>query len=113
VHGLSTTVADARFAKPLDEDLVKRLAAEHEVLVTIEEGSVGGFGSQVAQFLAMDGVFDAGLKFRPMVMPDVFLDQDSPRRQIEIAGLANTDIVATAMAALGVDAASTSAGGRA
>jgi len=112
-HGLSTTVADARFAKPLDEDLVKRLAAEHEVLVTIEEGSVGGFGSQVAQFLAMDGVFDAGLKFRPMVMPDVFLDQDSPRRQIEIAGLANTDIVATAMAALGVDAASTSAGGRA
>ncbi len=113
VYGLSTTVADARFAKPLDEDLVKRLAAEHEVLVTIEEGSVGGFGSQVAQFLAMDGVFDAGLKFRPMVMPDVFLDQDSPRRQIEIAGLANTDIVATAMAALGVDAASTSAGGRA
>jgi 1-deoxy-D-xylulose-5-phosphate synthase len=113
VHGLSTTVADARFAKPLDEDLVKRLAAEHEVLVTIEEGSVGGFGSQVAQFLAMDGVFDAGLKFRPMVMPDVFLDQDSPRRQIEIAGLANIDIVATAMAALGVDAASTSAGGRA
>jgi 1-deoxy-D-xylulose-5-phosphate synthase len=112
-HGLSTTVADARFAKPLDEDLVKRLAAEHEVLVTIEEGSVGGFGSQVAQFLAMDGVFDAGLKFRPMVMPDVFLDQDSPRRQIEIAGLANTDIVATAMAALGVDAASTSVGGRA
>jgi len=112
-HGLSTTVADARFAKPLDEDLVKRLAAEHEVLVTIEEGSVGGFGSQVAQFLAMDGVFDAGLKFRPMVMPDVFLDQDSPRRQIEIAGLVNTDIVATAMAALGVDAASTSAGGRA
>jgi 1-deoxy-D-xylulose-5-phosphate synthase len=112
-HGLSTTVADARFAKPLDEDLVKRLAAEHEVLVTIEEGSVGGFGSQVAQFLAMDGVFDAGLKFRPMVMPDVFLDQDSPRRQIEIAGLANTDIVATAMAALGVDAASTSAGERA
>jgi len=113
VHGLSTTVADARFAKPLDEDLVKRLAAEHEVLVIIEEGPVGGFGSQVAQFLAMDGVFDAGLKFRPMVMPDVFLDQDSPRRQIEIAGLANTDIVATAMAALGVDAASTSAGGRA
>ena len=101
-HGLSTTVADARFAKPLDEDLVQRLAAEHEVLVTVEEGSVGGFGSQVAQFLAMAGVFDAGLKFRPMVMPDLFLDQDSPRRQVEIAGLANSDIVATAMAALGV-----------
>ena len=112
-HGLSITVADARFAKPLDQDLVKRLAAEHEVLVTIEEGSVGGFGSQVAQLLAMDGVFDAGLKFRPMVMPDLFLDQDSPRRQVEIAGLANTDIVATAMAALGVEGESSSAGEKA
>ncbi|MAJ91968.1 MAG: 1-deoxy-D-xylulose-5-phosphate synthase [Rhodospirillaceae bacterium] len=112
-HGLSTTVADARFAKPLDQDLVKRLAAEHEVLLTIEEGSVGGLGSQVAQFLAMAGVFDDGLKFRPMVMPDLFLDQDSPRRQVELAGLANTDIVATAMAALGVEAASSSAGERA
>ena len=112
-HGLSTTVADARFAKPLDRDLVKRLAAEHEVLLTIEEGSVGGFGSQVAQFLAMAGVFDDGLKFRPMVMPDLFLDQDSPRRQVELAGLANTDIVATAMAALGLEAASFSAGEKA
>ena len=112
-HGLSTTVADARFAKPLDQDLVKRLAAEHEVLLTIEEGSIGGFGSQVAQFLAMAGVFDDGLKFRPMVMPDLFLDQDSPRRQVELAGLASTDIVATAMAALGVEAASSSAGERA
>ncbi len=112
-HGLSTTVADARFAKPLDEDLVRRLAAEHEVLVTIEEGSVGGFGSQVAQFLAIDGVFDAGLKFRPMVMPDVFLDQDTPRRQVEIGGLANADIVATAMAALGIEAAPSSASERA
>ena len=112
-HGLSTTVADARFAKPLDQDLVKWLAAEHEVLLTIEEGSVGGFGSQVAQFLAMAGVFDDGLKFRPMVMPDLFLDQDSPRRQVELAGLASTDIVATAMAALGVEAASSSAGERA
>ena len=112
-HGLSTTVADARFAKPLDQDLVKRLAAEHQVLLTIEEGSVGGFGSQVAQFLAMAGVFDDGLKFRPMVMPDLFLDQDSPRRQVELAGLADTDIVATAMAALGVEAASSAAGERA
>ena len=112
-HGLSTTVADARFAKPLDQDLVKRLAAEHEVLLTIEEGSIGGFGSQVAQFLAMAGVFDDGLKFRPMVMPDLFLDQDSPRRQVELAGLASTDIVATAMAALGVEAASSAAGERA
>ena len=92
---------------------VRRLAAEHEVLVTIEEGSVGGFGSQVAQFLAIDGVFDAGLKFRPMVMPDVFLDQDTPRRQVEIGGLANADIVATAMAALGIEAAPSSASERA
>ena len=112
-HGLSTTVANGRFAKPLDEDLVRRLATEHEVLVSIEEGSVGGFGSQVAQFLAMDGVFDAGLKFRPMVMPDLFLDQDAPRRQVELAGLAHADIVATAMAALGVEGASTPAGKRA
>ncbi|PPR11982.1 MAG: 1-deoxy-D-xylulose-5-phosphate synthase [Alphaproteobacteria bacterium MarineAlpha11_Bin1] len=102
-RGLFTTVADARFAKPLDEDMVRRLAEAHEVLVTVEEGSVGGFGSQVAQFLAMDGVFDTGLKFRPMVMPDLFLDQDLPRRQVEIAGLSNTDIVATAMAALGIE----------
>ena len=112
-HGLSTTVADARYAKPLDEDLVRRLAGEHEVLVTIEEGSVGGFGSQVAQFLAMEGRFDHGLKFRPMVMPDAFLDQDSPRKQVELAGLSNTDIVAMAMAALGVDAESGSVQGRA
>ena len=112
-HGLSTTVADGRFAKPLDEDLVRRLATEHEVLVSIEEGSVGGFGSQVAQFLAMDGLFDAGLKFRPMVMPDLFLDHDAPRRQVELAGLAHADIVATAMAALDVEGASTPAGKRA
>ena len=112
-HGLSTTVADARFAKPLDEDLVRRLAAEHEVLVTVEEGSVGGFGAQVAQFLAMQGVFDAGLKFRPMVMPDAFLDQDTPRRQVEIAGLTNTGIVQTAMAALGVEAETGTVQGRA
>ena len=112
-HGLSTTVADARFAKPLDEDLVRRLAAEHEVLVTVEEGSVGGFGAQVAQFLAMQGIFDAGLKFRPLVMPDTFMDQDSPRRQVELAGLTAPDIAASAMAALGVDAKTESARGRA
>ena len=101
-HGLSTTVADARFAKPLDEALITRLAAEHEVLVTIEEGSVGGFGSQVAQLLANKGIFDEGLKFRSMVMPDLFLDQDMPRRQLEIGGLVGTDIVANAVAALGI-----------
>jgi 1-deoxy-D-xylulose-5-phosphate synthase len=111
--GLSTTVADARFAKPLDEDLVRRLAAEHEVLVTVEEGSVGGFAAQVSQFLAMQGIFDAGLKYRPLVMPDTFMDQDSPRKQVELAGLTCPDIVATALAALGVDAKSESARGRA
>ena len=104
-HGLSTTVADARFAKPLDEDMVRRLAAEHEVLVTVEEGSVGGFAAQVSQFLAMAGIFDAGLKFRPLVMPDVFFDQDSPRKQAEFAGLTCPDIVATALSALGVEGA--------
>jgi len=111
--GLSTTVADARFAKPLDEDLVRRLADEHEMLVTIEEGSVGGFAAQVAQFLAMQGVFDAGLKFRPLVMPDTFMDQDSPRKQVEFAGLTSPDIVATAMTALGIEAKPESAQGRA
>lgn len=112
-RGLSTTVADARFAKPLDEDMIRRLAAEHEVLITIEEGSVGGFASQVMQYLATQGVFDSGLRIRPMVMPDLFLDQDSPRRQIEIAGLAASDIVATAMTALGISGADTSAHERA
>jgi 1-deoxy-D-xylulose-5-phosphate synthase len=102
-RGLSATVADARFAKPLDEDMVRRLAAAHEVLITIEEGSVGGFGSQVAHFLATNGVFDGGLKFRPMVMPDFFVDQNTPRQQVKIAGLTSSDIVTTAMAALGVD----------
>jgi 1-deoxy-D-xylulose-5-phosphate synthase len=111
--GLSTTVADARFAKPLDEDLVRRLAAEHEVLVTVEEGSVGGFAAQVSQFLAMQGIFDAGLKFRPLVMPDTFMDQDSPRKQVEFAGLTSPDIVATAMTALGIEAKPESAQGRA
>ena len=111
--GLSTTVADARFAKPLDEYLIRRLAAEHEVLVTVEEGSVGGFAAQVSQFLAMQGIFDAGLKFRPLVMPDTFMDQDSPRKQVELAGLTCPDIVATAMAALGVEAKSETAQGRA
>ncbi|MEK9645644.1 MAG: 1-deoxy-D-xylulose-5-phosphate synthase, partial [Alphaproteobacteria bacterium] len=112
-HGLSTTVADARFAKPLDEDLVRRLAAEHEVLVTVEEGSVGGFGAQVAHFLAMQGTFDRGLRFRPMAMPDTFLDQDSPQRQVEIAGLSASGIVATALSALGTDAEAAFARGRA
>ncbi|MDQ8698197.1 1-deoxy-D-xylulose-5-phosphate synthase [Hyphomicrobium sp. LHD-15] len=102
--GLSTTVADARFMKPLDKDLIARLAKEHEVLVTIEEGSVGGFGSHVLQHLAETGLLDGGLKVRPMVLPDVFIEHDAPGRMYEKAGLAAPDIVRTALAALGRDA---------
>ena len=101
---LSTTVADARFAKPLDEDLVKRLAANHEILVTIEEGSVGGFATQVMHVLARTGAFDSGLVFRPMVMPDAFLDQDTVEQQVQVAGLDGTSIVATVRLALGKEA---------
>ena len=102
-HGLSTTVADARFAKPLDEDLIRRLAAEHEVLITIEEGSVGGFSSFVLQFLAQQGLLDRGLKVRPMVLPDTFLPHAEPDQQYRMAGLTAGDIVATALAALSRD----------
>jgi 1-deoxy-D-xylulose-5-phosphate synthase len=100
-HGLSTTVADARFAKPLDTDLVLRLARQHEVLITIEEGSVGGFGSHVLQTLAEHGVLDRGLKVRSMVLPDVFIDHDSPDRMYSAAGLDAASIAAKAMTALG------------
>ena len=99
--GLSTTVADARFAKPLDEDLVRRLAREHEVLITVEEGSIGGFATQVMQFLARDGLLDHGLKFRPLTLPDFFIDHDKPDQQIVMAQLGRGDIVATALLALG------------
>ena len=104
-RGLSTTVADARFAKPLDEDLIRRLAKEHQVLITIEEGSVGGFGSFVAHFLANSGHFDKGLRFRSMVLPDIFQDQDKPETQYVQAGLKKADIVTTALLALGEDEA--------
>lgn len=100
-RGLSTTVADARFCKPLDTDLIRRLAAEHEVLITIEEGAVGGFASHVLQYLATAGMLDAGLKIRPMILPDRFVDHNSPNTQYEDAGLTGRDIVATALAALG------------
>ena len=108
-RGLSTTVADARFAKPLDEDLVRQLARHHEVLITIEEGSVGGFGSFVLQFLATSGLLDGGLKIRPMVLPDLFLDHDAPAKQYEDAGLSARAIVATALQALGIETAAASA----
>jgi 1-deoxy-D-xylulose-5-phosphate synthase len=100
-YGLSTTVADARFAKPLDTGLVARLAREHEVVITIEEGAVGGFGSHVLHHLAMSGLLDHGLKIRTMVLPDIFLDHDSPQAQYDQAGLNARHIVATALSALG------------
>jgi 1-deoxy-D-xylulose-5-phosphate synthase len=102
--GLSTTVADARFAKPLDSDLVRRLAREHEVLITIEEGAIGGFAAHVLQDLATSGLLDHGLKVRPMVLPDRFIDHASPQRQYQMAGLDAAHIVDTALAALGQQA---------
>ena len=104
-QGLSTTVADARFAKPLDTALIERLAREHEMLITIEEGSVCGFGSLVAQHLAWQGLLDGGLKFRPMTLPDRFLDHAAPKVQYDWAGLNARHIVATALAALGAPVA--------
>jgi 1-deoxy-D-xylulose-5-phosphate synthase len=100
-QGLSTTVADARFAKPLDVDLLLRLARDHEVLVLIEEGSVGGFGSHALQTLAEHGALDKGLKVRSMVLPDVFIDHDSPAAMYAQAGLDAKGIVATVFEALG------------
>jgi 1-deoxy-D-xylulose-5-phosphate synthase len=99
--GLSTTVADARFAKPLDESLIRNLAAHHEVLVTVEEGSIGGFGSQVLQFLSQEGLLDRGLRVRTKVLPDVFLDHGKPEAMYEAAGLNASGIVQTVFAALG------------
>ena len=102
-YGLSTTVADARFAKPLDVDLVLRLAREHEVLIVVEEGSIGGFGTYVMQTLAENAMFDRGLRVRSMVLPDVFVDQDSPNAMYAKAGLDAKGIVAKVFEALGKD----------
>jgi 1-deoxy-D-xylulose-5-phosphate synthase len=102
-HGLTATVADARFAKPLDVDLVLQLARNHEVLITIEEGSIGGFGSYVVQTLAERGALDRGLKFRSMVLPDIFIDQDSPAAMYAKAGLDANGILAKTFDALGKD----------
>ncbi|WP_293210015.1 transketolase C-terminal domain-containing protein, partial [Parvibaculum sp.] len=99
--GFSATVADARFAKPLDEELVARLAREHEVFITVEEGSVGGFGSHVLDFLARSGALDKGLKVRPMALPDTFIDQDKPEKMYDTARLNAAQIVETALMALG------------
>lgn len=99
--GLPTTVADARFAKPLDHDLIRQLASHHEVLITIEEGSVGGFGSQVMQFLATEGLLDNGLKIRTLVMPDIWMEQAKPEVMNAKAGLDRAGIIQTVFKALG------------
>ena len=101
-RGIAPTVADARFAKPLDRAMILRLAAEHEALITIEEGAVGGFGSHVAQLLADEGVFDRGLKFRSMVLPDTFIDQASPEAMYAVAGMNASQIEAKVLETLGV-----------
>ena len=85
--GVSTTIVDARFAKPLDQELILKCAREHEVMITIEEGSIGGFGSHVENLLSGKGVFDKGLKFRTMTLPDIFIEQDSPKKMYDQAGL--------------------------
>ena len=102
-RGLSTTVADARFAKPLDTDLLRRLAREHEVAITVEEGSVGGFGAMVLHDFAGAGLLDRGLKIRTLTLPDVFLDHDTPYKQYDTAGLNAAQIVTAALDALGID----------
>ncbi|HEV8034273.1 1-deoxy-D-xylulose-5-phosphate synthase [Yoonia sp.] len=101
-RGIKPTVADARFAKPLDRDLILKLAAGHEALITVEEGAVGGFGSHVAQLLADEGVFDHGLKFRSMVLPDTFIDQASPKAMYDVAGMNAEHIEAKVLDVMGV-----------
>lgn len=103
--GLSTTIADARFAKPLDTDLIKQLAKNHEVLITIEEGAMGGFGAFVLQYMAGAGLLENGLKVRTMHLPDIFQDHNKPELQYEEAGLNAGGIITTALTALGIDAA--------
>ena len=101
--GITPTVADARFAKPLDREMILGLARDHEALITVEEGAVGGFGSHVAQLLAEEGVFDHGLKFRSMVFPDIFIDQAGPREMYEVAGMNAEHIEAKVLDVLGVE----------
>ena len=104
-RGFSITVADARFAKPLDEALIRRLAVEHETLITVEEAAIGGFAAHVLHYLASAGLLDAGLKIRPMTLPDFFIDHDSPAKMYDVAGLNAAHIVRVALEALGQGAA--------
>ncbi|MFP4305489.1 MAG: 1-deoxy-D-xylulose-5-phosphate synthase [Rhodosalinus sp.] len=101
-RGIAPTVADARFAKPLDRELILTLAREHEALITVEEGAVGGFGSHVAQLLAEEGVFDTGLKYRSMVLPDIFIDQARPEEMYVVAGMNAEHIEAKVLSLMGV-----------
>jgi 1-deoxy-D-xylulose-5-phosphate synthase len=101
--GLSTTVADARFAKPLDHELVDQLARHHEVLITVEEGAIGGFGAYVLSHLAASGQLDQGLRVRTMTLPDAFIEHDKPEKMYEQAGLDAASIAQCALAALGKD----------
>ena len=102
LRGIKPTIADARFAKPLDYDLIRNLVSNHEALITVEEGSVGGFGSHVMQFLADDGAFDTGLKIRSMVFPDTFIDHNSPTKMYEVAGMNAPQIEAKVLEVLGI-----------
>ena len=112
-RGLSTTVADARFAKPIDEELVRRLAREHQVMITVEEGSSGGFATQVMQYMSHAGLLDGGLKFRPLCLPDIYIDHDSQAAQIKQAGLDRAGIVGAVLTALGQEVDAEELSGRA
>jgi 1-deoxy-D-xylulose-5-phosphate synthase len=101
-RGITPTIADARFAKPLDREMILQLARHHEALITLEEGAVGGFGSHVAHLLAEEGVFDTGLKYRSMVLPDIFIDQASPEDMYAVAKMNASDIEAKVLDVLGV-----------
>ncbi|KAK9274785.1 hypothetical protein L1049_022037 [Liquidambar formosana] len=100
-HGISATVADARFCKPLDGNLIRQLAQEHEVLITVEEGSIGGFGSHVSHFLALNGLLDGKLKWRAMMLPDRYIDHGSQTDQMEEAGLSSKHIAGTVLSLIG------------
>ncbi|KAJ0982852.1 hypothetical protein J5N97_011107 [Dioscorea zingiberensis] len=100
-HGITVTLADARFCKPLDSELIRRLVNEHEILITVEEGSIGGFGSHVCHFLSLNGLLDGHLKLRSMVLPDRYIDHGSPQDQIDEAGLSSRHIAATVLSLLG------------
>ncbi|MDC3129207.1 1-deoxy-D-xylulose-5-phosphate synthase, partial [Paracoccaceae bacterium] len=100
--GFDITVADARFAKPLDQDLIELLCSEHEVLITVEEGAIGGFGSHVAQYAAERGLLDNGLKFRSMFLPDIFIDQASQSDMYNVAEMNSEHIVSKVLDTLGI-----------